>query len=460
MRIKPVLQATLFALLVLVVSSLAVSAKGPTGAIFTTVPDGSIVNENVRYDSKLEVYLDGGPGPNAPSTSAGLDAGLYVFQVTDPSGGALLSQDPARCRIVRVSTDGVIVELVPPTSVPGLGATSDNWSDAVGSQPCHIQDGPDGVAGPSGSHDTNTDIDHAASGAIVVQLMPFLDTPNPGGEYKAWMTPIGAYLGKGGDLNETPNEFLNRGGNKIGFQSDIGFGGSRDILKTDNFKVLLETPPEEIPANLIIEKRDATTNELVGGAVFSVSPHPFNCGEAGPLSVTDDDANDSNPAAGIIELAGVCTPETYTVIETQAPPGYVLVSDELIATFDQGTLVQTVTSLNPPDGDLPVCTWELAIENDGPIIYWTITDTGAGVDEVYIYFLMNATLEILDGPNAGQFLIEGESTTFTPAQGTINMRIAPTASSGQFGVGMVVTDAAGNATPEDDTHPCDPIWTI
>ncbi|MEJ2511268.1 MAG: hypothetical protein P8Y72_06680, partial [Anaerolineales bacterium] len=42
-----------------------VLAAGPTGAIFTTTPDGTIVNENVRYESKLEVYLDGGPGPNA-----------------------------------------------------------------------------------------------------------------------------------------------------------------------------------------------------------------------------------------------------------------------------------------------------------------------------------------------------------------------------------------------------------
>ena len=46
----------------------------------------SIVNENVRYKQKIEVYLDGGPPPNAPISAAGLPAGLYVFQVTNPSG--------------------------------------------------------------------------------------------------------------------------------------------------------------------------------------------------------------------------------------------------------------------------------------------------------------------------------------------------------------------------------------
>ncbi len=41
---------------------MVVQAAGPTGAIFTTTPDGTVVNENVRYTQKIEVYLDGGPG--------------------------------------------------------------------------------------------------------------------------------------------------------------------------------------------------------------------------------------------------------------------------------------------------------------------------------------------------------------------------------------------------------------
>ncbi|MDB4961148.1 MAG: hypothetical protein JWP01_1147 [Myxococcales bacterium] len=34
--------------------------------------------------------------------------------------------------------------------------------------------------------------DHASLGAITVQLFPYLDTPNNGGEYKVWMTPVGS----------------------------------------------------------------------------------------------------------------------------------------------------------------------------------------------------------------------------------------------------------------------------
>src|SRR6266511_6228980 len=99
-------------LAVLAMVSLAVSAAAhaPSGAIFTTLPDGSEVNFNI-YDSKDDVYLDGGPGPGAPQTAAGLDDGTYVFQVTDPSGKTLLSQDAARCRQFTVS-GGIITGVV------------------------------------------------------------------------------------------------------------------------------------------------------------------------------------------------------------------------------------------------------------------------------------------------------------------------------------------------------------
>lgn len=211
------------------------SAGAPvSGAIFTTTPDGSIVNENVHYNKKKEVYLDGGPPPNAPQTAAGLPDGYYVFQVTDPSGGFLLSEDPSKCRIVRVS-DGVIVELVAPSTL-GLGlADTYDPPGPKGPFPCHIQDGPDGAAGGSQRHDTNTDTDHGPP-AIVVQLMPFADTPNPGNVYKAWMTPLTDYVAKNGDLEDIPHQIRVRGKFQ-GFRPDQGFGPPRDSVKTDNFKV-------------------------------------------------------------------------------------------------------------------------------------------------------------------------------------------------------------------------------
>src|SRR5688572_31195653 len=87
-----------------------VNAHAPSGAIFTTVADGSEVNYNI-YPSKESVYLDGGPGIGAPQTAAGLDDGAYVFQVTEPSGKTLLSTDPANCRQF-VVTNGVISSVV------------------------------------------------------------------------------------------------------------------------------------------------------------------------------------------------------------------------------------------------------------------------------------------------------------------------------------------------------------
>lgn len=83
-------------------SLVPLKAHAPSGAIFTTLPDGSEVNYNI-YASKDDVYLDGGPGVGAPQTAAGLDDGTYVFQVTDPSGKTLLSTDFGRCRQVVVS---------------------------------------------------------------------------------------------------------------------------------------------------------------------------------------------------------------------------------------------------------------------------------------------------------------------------------------------------------------------
>src|SRR5438552_11499267 len=152
---KRVLCAAAVAVIVAATASVAIQASAPSGAIFTTVANGSEVNYNI-YQSKDDVYLDGGPGPGAPQTAAGLDDGTYVFQVTDPSGKTLLSTDSAGCRQFTVS-GGII------TGVVAYGGCQ---------------------------HVTGTDIDH---NAFTVQLWPFNDTPNPGGEYKVWVTLLVNY---------------------------------------------------------------------------------------------------------------------------------------------------------------------------------------------------------------------------------------------------------------------------
>ena len=46
---RPV-KSIMIAVALTVMLVMVVQAAGPTGAIFTTTPDGSIVNENVRYN--------------------------------------------------------------------------------------------------------------------------------------------------------------------------------------------------------------------------------------------------------------------------------------------------------------------------------------------------------------------------------------------------------------------------
>jgi hypothetical protein len=200
------------------------AAHEPSGAIFTTLPDGSEVNFN-HYDLKTDVYLDGGPGPGAPQEAAGLDDGTYVFQVTDPSGKTLLSTDEARCRQFTVA-DGIITSIAP--------------SD------------------PSCDHVTGVDIDH---GALTVQLFPFNDTPNNGGVYKVWVTFLEDYACSLNvvDCGYTPG----RNGNKHGFIP----GHS----KTDNFKVG-EQPVVEIDTRFhgqtstLLDNRGVTWSDPLGAS--------------------------------------------------------------------------------------------------------------------------------------------------------------------------------------------------
>jgi len=144
------------------------------GAIFTTLRDGTAVNANI-YSDKADVYLDG--GPKNPGDAA-LPEGDYVFEVTDPSGSVLLSTDPSGCRMFHVDIGGRI------TAVLG-GACAHAWGNDV-----------------------------VRAGNMTVQLMPYDDTPNNGGEYKVSVTPAEAYQSFG--------DFEPR------------------FTKTDNFKVLVQ----------------------------------------------------------------------------------------------------------------------------------------------------------------------------------------------------------------------------
>src|SRR5262245_30121689 len=133
----------------------SVSLFATPGAIFTTNVNGARVNQNT-FENKCDVYLDGGPGINAPQTAAGLPDSDYYFQVTDPSGKTLLSTDAVQFRRFHVA-GGIITGLSAP-----------------------------------GNHGTGLDVDH---GAVTIQLCQYLDTPNNGGVYKAWVTAVDDFVG-------------------------------------------------------------------------------------------------------------------------------------------------------------------------------------------------------------------------------------------------------------------------
>jgi hypothetical protein len=153
------------------------------GAVWTTDMSGTIVNQNI-YVYHQDVYFNGGP---QNGNHSGLPDGLYWFQVTDPSGGVLLSTDNAVCRQI-VVTNGVV-----------SGST-----------------GPPSCKHPIGAY-------NPANGSTTVQLAPFATTPNNGNEYKAWLVAQ-----SGASISTTDPRVLNF---------------KRNDSKTDNFKVQNAPPP-------------------------------------------------------------------------------------------------------------------------------------------------------------------------------------------------------------------------
>jgi hypothetical protein len=195
------------------------------GAIFTTLEDGSRVNANI-YDYMEDVYLDGGPGDNAPASAAGLPEGDYYFQVTDPSGKVLLSEDAVKCRRIHVGPDGFITAVIPATAMAKVRGK-------LVEQTC--------------SHNTGTDADHGSDGAITVQLMPYARTPNKGGVYKVWVTPVDKFVGDP-ELIDNPDYF---------------HGFVPAWSKTDNYKV---RRGRRCDPRLLVEKFDDSNADGVWDA--------------------------------------------------------------------------------------------------------------------------------------------------------------------------------------------------
>ena len=207
LHVSPVNFARMFRLGVLLLLAPAIPALAQVnGAIYTTTPTGTTVNGNL-YDAKTSVYLSGGP---QNSKDAGLQPdGNYYFQVTDPSGAVLLSADDISCRQVVVA-NGRVTRVPSPkpaqcvSNLHPLG-TTDPASGETPVQLCPVASSPR--------------TDNLGAGTNFDAYNWCDTTPNPGGEYKAWLTPVSSY------------------NNCSKSNSNMRYGFCDSDSKTDNFKV-------------------------------------------------------------------------------------------------------------------------------------------------------------------------------------------------------------------------------
>ncbi|HKQ61271.1 MAG TPA: hypothetical protein VJS92_08255 [Candidatus Polarisedimenticolaceae bacterium] len=260
-------------LLACAATALAAQAAPPLpGAIFTTNAGGTRVNQN-QFPAECDVYLDGGPGPNAPQQAAGLPDGDYYFQVTDPSGQTLLSTDAVKFRQFHVNA-GII----------------------------------SGLSG-SGNHGTGSDVDH---GGTTIQLCDFDPTPNPGGVYKVWVTPVGDFSG---DVNVVDN----------GYHPGYFHGFIPAASKTDNFKIGQQpTLPCLVVEKFIDKDRDGTFNFYVDPIV------PW------PLHIFDDNGAQINGT--------IYTTTTKECVALNLTPGTYRIEEE--ATDGSGLFVVTANYID------------------------------------------------------------------------------------------------------------------
>jgi hypothetical protein len=296
--------------------SVALAVSGHlSGAVFTTTSDGGRVNANL-YPAMEDVYLDGGPGPNAPAKAAGLPEGDYYFQVTDPSGKDLLSTDHISCRKVHVSADGVIDNVYAGTNYAWVNKDKE-W---VG-EPCQ--------------HEQGVDQDHDELGALTVQLYPYDQTPNKGGVYKVWMTRVGDYAGSAlapVDKNDAVNG--------EGWEPANAHGFIPAFSKTDNYKVERKGPPCDTPVVTVDKFHDANMNatqdpgeaNVVGWAMTVALPNGSSnlvCTPAtlDPADVGDYGVTEATPE-GTLQTVGILDGAAQSTYPTADPTVLFTVTEE------------------------------------------------------------------------------------------------------------------------------------
>jgi hypothetical protein len=329
-----------------------------SGAIFTTTSTGTKVNGNL-YAHKTDVYLNGGPqNTNDPGL---VPDGTYYFQVTDPSGSVLLSADDISCRQVVVQNGriiGVPGDSEPfPFNVAASGTPNPCTSPGEGNHPLGtfntsnneepVQLCPAVLSAPR----TNT----LGNATGVFDSSNWCDTtPNPGGEYKAWLTPVVSYIGTG---------TCSTGRNVFGFCDSES--------KTDNFKVQFTPPPPCTPgspgcaapsANLVACKYWDKNDD--GAGLPDISADIILGGWTINASTTDASLNinsNGQSASGTTDGIYGCTTFTVTGFTDATTPSTVTLSEVQQLNWNQvGPLQGTYNggsggdiNVNTPSGATP-----------------------------------------------------------------------------------------------------------
>lgn len=364
-----------------------------SGAIFTTLVDGSTVNSNI-YAAKQDVYLDGGPGPRAPAKAAGLPQGDYFFQVTDPSGSDLLSMDHISCRKVHVNESGVVSAVLPGTNYKWTGA----W------QPVACQ------------HAQGVDKDHSENGAITVQLFPYDDTPNAGGVYKVWMTPVSAYTGNASLVPTNRKDAVNGENYEPG--NFHGFVPSSS--KTDNFKVRTRKPCD--PATITVRKfHDTNTNGTRDDSETEISGWRMTVID--PLGASND---------------------LFTATSVMASPGVWTISEEHPA--DTAVTASLVDGI--PFSTAPSCVDRLRYNGASVTVTVTVQDQCSG--ETHDILFGNVGLGKIDACKSYDRDGDGIADANEPFVPGWNMALTGTTTSGgAIGPAGLVTGANGCASFKD-----------
>ena len=271
-----------FFILTAVIFLAGIASAAVNGALQTTDSTGTVVNGNI-YASKSAVYITGGP-QNTKDPGLVPD-GTYYFQVTDPSGSVLLSLDDISCRQVVVS-GGRITGV--PTTAPPL-ACVDGYHN-LGTFNLANQEQPIQLCNPDSTKCPKD----------------FADTPNPGGEYKTWLTPVADYSPT---VNGTVQDNCSQP------SSHVSFGFCDSDSKTDNFKIRAPGTASITACKFIDVDNNSTYDPLAGD--YLISGWQITATGVDGGTVTQTTNQDGCTTFTYTFPKGVTTPEQVTLTEVQ-----------------------------------------------------------------------------------------------------------------------------------------------